>query len=295
MAVLRQEAICLALRMTGIPWLLREVYARRKVTIVNYHDPAPDVFAAHMEYFSRKYSFVGIDEVAEALERRDFSGLPPKPLLVTLDDGHAGNAELFGILAQYKVRATIYAVAGVVGTKRGFWFDVLPHDSELVRRFVSMPDQHRRRVLAEEYGHTDQREYEEPQALSVSDLREFLRIGGTVGSHTMFHPILDRCAGAVRRYECEESRRVLEGMVGVAVKHFALPRGCGGAEVRPSLKQAGYVTCRTTTEGWVTPRSDSLALPNFGIADDAGLHKAAVQASGLLHMLNLIRRAFAPR
>ena len=48
-----QEIACLGLRLTGIPWFLREVIARRKVTIINYHDPRPDVFARQMAFFAK--------------------------------------------------------------------------------------------------------------------------------------------------------------------------------------------------------------------------------------------------
>ena len=221
--------------MTGLPWLLREVYARRKVTIVNYHDPRPEVFEEHMACFSRVYAFISMDDLADALERRDFSKLPAKAMVVTLDDGYLGNAALFSIMKRYSVPAVIYAVAGVVDTGHGFWFDRLDHGSTLMRQIKSLPDDQRRETLARDFGHTDKRVYEHLSALSAVQLREFISLGGTVGSHTLFHPLLDHCDDATGIEECETSRAILEKKLNVEVRHFALPNGNCDARTRAWL------------------------------------------------------------
>lgn len=280
-----QERLCQILRLSGLPWLMREVYAQRKITIVNYHDPAPEVFERHIRAFSRVYSFIGIEQLTRALTSGDFSALPAKPMLVTFDDGHAGNARLFETLRRNRVPAVVYAVAGVVGTKRAFWFDRLLHGGDAMRRLKGLPDAERRHVVEQEYGHTDEREYEEPAALSAAQLREFIELGGTIGSHTMFHPLLARCDEATGSAECRDSRAYLEKLLGGPVRHFALPNGSADDRTREWVRAAGYATCRSTEPGWVTPQSNPLALPNFGVADNAGPSKALVQASGLWDIL----------
>ncbi len=284
------DVFCLGLRATGVPWFLREVYARHRVTIINYHNPAREVFACHMKAFSRLYSFVGIGDIARALRTRDFSFLPPKPLLVTLDDGHIGNIELLDVLKQYKVPAVIYAVAGVVDTCRAFWFDLLPHGGSVMRKVKCLSDSERRNLLWREYGHTDEKEYGSAAALSRRHLLALIEAGAQIGSHTTFHPLLQQCSDEVGRWECVESRRRLTTLLGEPVEHFALPDGSADERSREWIADAGYTTCRTTAPGWVTPDTDLFTLPNLGIADDAGIHKAIVQASGLW---SLIKRLLA--
>lgn len=281
MAPCWQEFVCLGLRLTGVPWFMREIYARHKVTIVNYHDPAPNVFERHMAFFARVYSFISIDRLAQALEDKDFPDLPPKPMVVTIDDGHIGNARLFKTIRKYRVPAVIYAVAGVVNTNRGFWFDRLPHGGDAMRRLKGLPDVERRSVLQQDYGHTDEREYENPAALSAEQLREFIQIGGAVGSHTVFHPLLDRCSNETGMHEVKASRELLESMLGHPVVHFAHPEGAQDARTRRWLQESGYRTARTIEIGRVLPYTDPLHLPNFGVSDDAGMSKAVVQACGL--------------
>jgi peptidoglycan/xylan/chitin deacetylase (PgdA/CDA1 family) len=280
-----QEIVCLALRLTCVPWFIRNVYARHKITIVNYHNPAPEVFERHIRSFARTYSFITIDQLLEALGSKDFYRLPPKPMVVTLDDGRVGNARLFDAIEKYRVPVVLYAVAGIVNTNRGFWFDQLFHNYELTEQMKCLPDKERRALLAQKYGFTDDRDGESPAALSLEQLRKFIEIGGTVCSHTVFHPILSKCDEEVGQYECAESRKMLETMLNRPVVHFALPNGSSDERTRNWLVNAGYMTSRSVESHWVTPNSDPLNLPNFGVSDDAGVHKAMVQACGVWSLL----------
>ncbi|MBA2881473.1 peptidoglycan/xylan/chitin deacetylase (PgdA/CDA1 family) [Desulfosalsimonas propionicica] len=285
-----EEFFCLALRFTGIPWYLREVYARRKITIINYHNPSPDIFLQHLKYFSRHYSFVSAHAVARALDWQDFSDLPPKPMLITFDDGYAGNAHLVGAIRKYHVPAMFYIVAGTAGTKRVFWFEMVRNDPALLERLKQVPDQKRRALLQKKTGHTDTREYEIRHCLSIDELKQLADAGANIGSHTLFHPMLDKCDEKTGKRECVEARKRLEKILEIPVEHFALPGGRGARVCRQWVKQAGYRTCRTIAPGWVTQASDPFSLPNFGIDDKAGPHKAAIQACGLWEMLKKVFR-----
>jgi len=283
---------CCLLRWCGLPWFLREVYARRKVTIINYHNPKPDIFAAHVRFYARHYSFVSIDQVVDAIEKGSFSHLPSKPLLITFDDGYAGNVLLFPTLQRYHIPAVIYAVAGVVDTRRHFWFDKMPHQGNEMKTMKGIPDAARREHLQYDYNHWDEKEYDLPMALSAEELKTFVSLGGTVGSHTLFHPLLDRCRDDEGVRECLLSRKRLELLIGQPVVHFALPNGNGNEKVFDWVRQAGYRSCRTTTPGWVTPTTSPYHLPNFGIADFADPSKAAIQACGLWNIIRVWLRSF---
>ena len=211
--------------------------------------------------------------------------MPPKPLLVTFDDGYAGNALLFPVLRRYRIPAVIYAVAGVVDTQRHFWFDKLAHHGDEMEMIKKLPDDERREQLRTVYNHWDEKEYDMPVALSRKELEDFVSLGGTIGSHTLFHPLLDRCQDDDGIRECGLSRKLLESFIGQPVVHFALPNGNGNEKVLKWIRFAGYRSCRTTTPGWVIPGTSPYCLPVFGITDSATPWKAAIQACGLWAIL----------
>jgi len=286
--------VCRLFCWSGLPWLLRERYARHKITIVNYHNPIPEIFKQHARFFYKNYSFVSIDQVVCSLKKSDLSSLPPKPLLLTFDDGYAGNALLFPILRHYKIPATIYTVAGVIGTNRHFWFDKLPHHGEDMRTLKQIPDNMRRKRMKMDYDHCDEKEYDSPVALSIADINSFADLGGTVGSHTLFHPLLDKCEQVTGIDECQISKITLEKLTGKHVIHFALPNGNLNEDVLQWICNAGYQSCRTTKPGWVNPDTSPFLLPTFGIDDNADTCKAALQACGLWSLLKTFTPKSAP-
>src|SRR5438874_9816671 len=76
-----------ALRASCLPFVFREVLQRRKVTIVVYHAPTPEVFDAHLTVLKRVYNIVALSDYVAAREKGTARELPPKALIITLDDG----------------------------------------------------------------------------------------------------------------------------------------------------------------------------------------------------------------
>ncbi len=262
---------------------------------MQYHDPKPEVFRRHMDAFSRKYSFISIDALAKALDRRDFSGLPPRSMLVTLDDGYNTNIDLLEIVREYQIPVVIYAVAGMVNTNRHFWFRTQSCNEQEIRRLKNCQDAERRAILRQR-GHYDEREYEQRQALSSAEIRELLAIDGVViGSHTTSHPQLTMCDDEVGLKECVESRKILEDITQRPVLHFAYPDSDIDGRARAWVRSAGYRTARAVYPGWVTADSDAMELPCIAISDDAGVNKAVVQASGLWSMVKYLVTLRLPR
>lgn len=275
----------MVLRFSLLPALLREVVARRRVVIVNYHNPSRKLFRCHLSIFLKLYNFIPMDTLLLALQSDDFSSLPPKPMVLTFDDGHVGNRLIIDDLGEARVPFLIYVVAGVVGTRRGFWFRDAGLSPRVLEEMKMIPNAERLRRLEKDFNWRDE-EDGSSTALSREDLFKAIRLGGTIASHTMFHPILTQCALDEMRYELRESKRLLEASLGIEVAHFAYPGGVWNDVVRQEVIDAGYKTARSTSSRstshrWIGSGTDSFALPVMGIDDHACVNKAVVQSSGL--------------
>ncbi|MGB5156646.1 polysaccharide deacetylase family protein [Desulfobacterium sp. N47] len=139
------------------------------------------------------------------------------------------------------------------------------------------------------YKHSDEKEYPTPAALSIQQLNDFTASYGSVGSHTFFHPLLDRCESDVGFSECLDSRKRLEELTGKPVVHFALPNGNGNENTMVWVRRSGYHSCRTITPGWVTPKTSPFLLPCFGVSDKADIYKAAIQVCGLWDFFKILK------
>jgi peptidoglycan/xylan/chitin deacetylase (PgdA/CDA1 family) len=242
-----------------------------------YHDPTPEALERHLRYLSRRYKFVALDRLATALHTKDWSQIPPRALVITLDDGHRGNARLTEIFRRFLVTPTIYVCSQIAGTNRHFWFlDV--HDDEALK-----PLSNRARISQlQARGFVETKEFPslERQALTRGEL-EMLAGVSEVGSHGRFHPILTNCSEEEAADEIRLSKGEVEALSGQSCMHFSYPNGDYGAFERQVVKAAGYASARTTEPGWNGQDADPYSLKAYLVPDDSSVNRIATSLSGL--------------
>ena len=82
-----------------------------------------DVFSAQMETLREKCNPISLDQMMQALEG---GVLPPRAVAVTFDDGYASVLErALPILRRWKIPATVFLPAGLLGGGSEFWWDEL--------------------------------------------------------------------------------------------------------------------------------------------------------------------------
>ncbi len=100
-------------------------------------------------------------------------------------------------------------------------------------------------------------------ALSQGDLIE-------VGAHTVTHPTLSALPAASQRGEIEESKNLLEEVLGCPVTSFAYPYGTQTdytAETVALVREAGFACACSAVEGVVHPLTDRFDLPRVFVQD----------------------------
>ena len=81
-------------RFSGFSFFIREIICRKRVTIIVYHNPDPEKFEGHLKFLSYRYNFISLGILVNAIKNKDWSDIPPKPLVITIDDGHKNNYKL---------------------------------------------------------------------------------------------------------------------------------------------------------------------------------------------------------
>src|SRR5260370_22487763 len=99
------------------------------------------------------------------------------------------------------------------------------------------------------------------QVLSAAGMRELLRMGMEIGSHTVTHPVLTDLPDSAIDREMRDSRRALEDTLGVEVTSFCYPKGRFDSRVSRRAALAGYRVCRTTVDFHTARRFDPGAMP----------------------------------
>ena len=167
--------------------------------------------------------------------------LPPKPILITFDDGYRSNLDFaLPALAEAGYTATVFVVSGLIG-RANLW---------------------------------DADEIQEP-LLSGTELREIRKYGHDVQSHTRTHPNLTKLADRAAIDELLGSRLELQDLTGAPVRVIAYPWGAANARVQRLAARAGYeagVILRRRVNRTTTP---PLELRRIGINCETTLARFA--------------------
>ena len=256
--------------LSGMPMLIREWVCRYRVAILLYHDPQPTIFAKHVAYLSRRYTIISLDTLVAAIHRKDFSQIPPKSVVITIDDGHVGNIALLPVFKQYRVRPTLYVCTQIIDTHRHFWFKIAGQSKAEKERLKRLPNAERLASLKHAANFEPERVYPDRQALNISEMQEMAE-GVDFQPHTQFHPILPRCTDTECKKEVLESKRDLETLLGIECSHFSYPNGDYTEREIAVVKTSGFHSARTTDIGWNTVDTRLYRLKAVPITDDAGM------------------------
>jgi peptidoglycan/xylan/chitin deacetylase (PgdA/CDA1 family) len=263
---------------SGLPIFIREFVQKNKVSILVLHDPKAAFASQYFKWLSRHYNVISLDKYLAVRAGKDTTGLPRKPLIITLDDGHIENYKLLALAKEYNVPLTIFLCSGIVDTNRHYWFKFagIPATTET---FKAISDNDRLRVLYQ-LGFYPEKEFPYPQALNksqITEMKEYINFQG----HTIFHPCLPGCNDQTSMLEIGESKKQLERKFDLSINALAYPNGeYTDREIRYA-QQAGYTCAVTLEHGFNDDKTDLFKLRRLSVGDRDNIKLLAIKASGI--------------
>ncbi len=277
-AYILKELIAFLIRFSGMSWFIREFLFRKKITIIVYHDPTPEALKCHLVYLSRHYTFITLADAVKALRTKDFSGVPPKSLVITIDDGHAGNFVLLKLFRQYRVRPTIYLSSHIVDSCRHFWTKEVGGSVHYYNQFGH---QHFLKCMEKNFRFYPDKEYDDRQALN---LQEIMAMNPWVDfqCHGRYHFNLIRCDNDTVLKEIKGSKNKIENMIKRPCDHFAYPFGDYTVREMEYVRESMLISGRTADPGWNDAHTNPYSLKVAAmIPDNASENMLCAQLSGL--------------
>jgi peptidoglycan/xylan/chitin deacetylase (PgdA/CDA1 family) len=283
--LLAREALAFFIKMLGIPLLIRETICRYMVTIIVYHNPEPKTFRRHIEYLSKHYKFIPLYHLVNSIQDSDWSSIPSKALVITIDDGYRENYDLLEIIRKYDIKPTIYLCSNIVNTNRRFWSQFCHTDPQKLKK---IPYKEMLSRLNSEFCHYPEKEYSDRSSLNLLEINRMLT-HVSIGSHSKFHPILTNCEDEKCNDEILVSKYILENLLKRPIKDFAFPNGDYGDREVEVIKKSGYISARTLDVGWNGKRSDPFRLKAMAIQDNGSINILCGQVCGLFGYLRYLR------
>jgi peptidoglycan/xylan/chitin deacetylase (PgdA/CDA1 family) len=192
---------------------------------------SPDDFEEQMALIrQRERTPLTVNQYAAMLRR--FAPLPPRPVLITFDDGFADLADIaLPVLRRYRLVATAYVITSLVGVAPSRGTDPM---------------------------------------LDWGGLRELRAHGVEIGSHSQTHQALDCLHRKEVSREVAFSKRDLEDRLQAPVWSFAYPYGCHSRHVRQAVCAAGYSSACAVKNALSHEEDDVFAIARVLIERDTG-------------------------
>lgn len=203
----------------SVPILMYHRIAEHASALMRRFTVTPHEFAAQLERLQHG-GFTPLS-VSAWLRLHLSSALPPRPVVLTFDDGFSDfEQHALPLLRAHGAVATLYVVAGRVGQRSGW----LPGgDAEL-------------------------------PLLDWAALARLQEAGIEIGSHGLTHRALDGLRDPDIATELNESRRLIGARLGRAPASVCYPFGFRDARVRRLARQAGYTSgCAVRYASATTP------------------------------------------
>lgn len=261
--------------------MFREIVQRRRITFILFHDIKPDLFEKHVNYLLKHYSIIPLQQYLKARKTPHLK-LPPKSLVITLDDGLRGNYGLLPIIKRYDLPITIFLCSSIVCTNRRYWtgFNVSDCPIEVLKTKTASE---RDRILLES-GFDQMKEFADRESLGFDEIKEMSEYVD-FQSHTRFHAILPYSEDDQAEDEIISSKLELEASFSFSVNAISYPNGDYSERDLMLAKKAGYELGLTVDFGFNTPRTDAFRLKRLCISDDADGEEFIVKTAGAWQFL----------
>ena len=243
-------------------------------------------FEDQLRFIRENYEVLKADE--------NWRGVNRKSVVLTFDDGYVDfYKNTYPLLKKYNVPATVFVATGNIGNTREFWWDRLERSifesnlptffsvfgkkyrisdyedretlmDEIHNQVIVMHYEDREAVVDELAGqlHTNQVTRERYRTMDAEEIKELSKDPLiTIGAHTVSHILCDCESADVQKKEIEESKYVLEKIIGREVNLFAYPNGNVGEDTRAILEELGFVRAFTCVNGCIEHDDKKYDIP----------------------------------
>jgi len=273
-----KELSFMFLRVTLLPFLIREFIQRKRITILLYHDLEPEIAEKHFKMLKNRYNIISLRDYVNARKIGKVNELPLKSLIITFDDGFKNNYKLKPIFRKYNIPVTIFLCSRIVCSNRHFWFKHKV-DSQKIVELKQISDKKRLEYLAK-LGFKEEKEFQNRQALSLDEIEDLKNIVD-FQSHTMFHPFLPKCSRDKAFKEIFQSKKDLEDNLGLSIYAISYPDGYYSYREISIARKVGYECGLTVDLGLNTQETDIFRLKRIGIKNNSRNNELLVKACGL--------------
>jgi peptidoglycan/xylan/chitin deacetylase (PgdA/CDA1 family) len=230
--------------MTTVPILLYHSISRDPIQWIRPFTVTPETFRRHLDVVAESGA-TPLTVSAFVAAVAGGATLPPRPVLITFDDGFADfYDEALPALLERNIDSTLYVTTGFVSARAG----------------------------AEESRGAQMLDWEQLAKVSAA--------GVEIGAHGHSHAQLDAIPTSRAAAEISHCRSLLEDRLQGEITSFAYPHGYSSPRVRRLVRQAGYRSACGVKNTFSSTRDDRFALARLMLRSDTPLARVDAWLAG---------------
>ena len=257
---------------SGIPWLIRTLFLRNRITIIYYHSISPERFEKHIHFLKKWFNLIALESYVKSPEKS-----PNWALIITIDDGHKSNFDLLDIIKKHNIPVTIFLTTDIVGKNRRFWFKNTEPTKKEILKIVS--DEERVRILKDS-GFIEGEEAIEGEGLTFDQI-EKMKSHVDFQSHTATHPILPNCTEEKVIFELKKSKEDVENLTGKSCYALAFPIGDYTKREIEIAKETGYQCTLGCGQKPNNKNTDLFELQRISASDNSSTKELALRLTSI--------------
>jgi len=224
------------MREEPVPVLMYHSVATAPNDATRARSVAPEAFPEQMAMIG-DLGLTPVNTADLAASWRSGRSLPPRPVLITFDDGYEGvHRHALPVLAKHGFASTLFVSTGWI---KGAYDTGGGLDTML--------------------------DWEQVRELAAADVE--------IGGHSHTHPQLDQLDDDSLRHELIHCKEILADELGTVPGSFAYPYGYSSRRVREAVRETGYAQALAVGNGLARRRQGPYALQRVTVRRSTGIEE----------------------
>lgn len=271
-------------------------FRNHNLRVLAYHTVnEPEKFEAQVKYLIEKFNIISLADLKDHLFSN--KNLPPKPLLITFDDGDISVFQNgLPILKKYKLPSILFVITRLIDSNNMFWCRLV--EAAFKNKGKSYYEARQKIKVLKKIPNSERIKYlndlEEVNCrqLTNQQLHILQKEGMFIANHTHTHPMINNCTKQEIEQELGKVKTLFEKWNLEGYPVFAYPNGNWDAKSEKILEKNG-VQLAFLFDHQINKKSiDPLRISRITVDSDTEINEYKVKVSGLHSKILSLKNSF---
>jgi len=271
-------------------------FKNHNLRVLAYHTVnEPEKFEAQLKYLIEKFNIISLSDLHDHLFNN--KNLPPKPLLITFDDGDISVLQNgMPILKKYKLPSVLFVITQLIDSDNMFWCRQV--EAVFKKQGKSYHEARQKIKLLKKMPNSERVNYLDSLAmvkglqLTSDDLHVLQKEKMFIGNHTHTHPMINNCTEHEIEQELGKVKTLFEKWNFDGYPVFAYPNGNYDAKSEKILEKNGVHFAFLFDHQINKESIDPMRISRITVDSETELNEFKVKVSGLHSKVLSLKKSF---